>query len=81
ATLFLPHLGLGNLVNPVTEWLASGLLVGLVLTFIAEDFVEKISGSTLKKYFLIINIKGHKFPISLFLIATIIAKLILFQRL
>ena len=57
------------------------ILTGIILTGIAQSFVQGFSGNKLEKLFLNVKIRGKRYSISLFLIATLAVRYILFPLL
>ena len=66
-----------DIVNQITAWLMS-IFVGILLSGVAGTLVESFTGDFLKKISIPIEIFGVKFSISLFIIATIVVKFLLF---
>ena len=71
-------LGIPTLItNVVIEWLI-GAFVGTLFSMVAGAIVEAFTGDFLKTITLTIEIKGFKFSITVFAIATFIVKVWLF---
>lgn len=66
--------------NAVIQWLISAFISG-VFSVVAASLVEAFTGDLLKTILITINItRGVEFSISLFAIATIAVKLLLFRQ-
>jgi len=66
--------------NQIIQWLVSAF-IGTVFSMVAASFVEAFTGDLLKKILITIEITDDiKFSISLFAIATIIVKYLLFHQ-
>ena len=68
------------LINFAVQIIVSAI-IGAITSLVAANVVEDLTGDTLKKIFLNVEIKGTYFSISLFAIATIIVKYALFHTL
>jgi hypothetical protein len=64
-------------INQVVEWLVS-IMIGILLAAVSGALVEAFTGDLLKTIFIRVEIKGFSFSISIFVIATIIVKILLF---
>jgi len=75
-------LGLSSgLMNWIIEWLVSGTIGG-IFSIITGSLIEAVTGDLLKKFLINIKITNKiKFSISLFTIAVIIMKYLLFKQL
>ena len=66
--------------NTIIQWLVS-LFIGTAFSMVAASFVEALTGDLLKTILMTIEITDDiKFSISLFALATIIAKFVLFRQ-
>ena len=71
-------LGLSNeSMNLIFELLTS-IMVGIILSMVAGTIVESITGEHLKKIMINIEIFGFNISITMFIIVTIIVKILLF---
>jgi len=68
-----------SLVNWMVEWLVSAF-IGTVFSMVAAAIVEGFTGNFLKTISFTIEIKGFKFSITAFAIATIAVKYLLFHQ-
>ncbi len=66
-----------DIVNQIVAWLMS-IFVGILLSGVAGTLVESFTGDFLKTISIPIELFGFKFSISLFVIATIVVKFLLF---
>jgi hypothetical protein len=66
-----------KLVATIMEWGVS-MLVAVVLSGISGEIVERFTGDALKNISLTVEIAGVNFSITLFVIATLIVRLVLF---
>ena len=77
-TLIIPSPEAITVANSLfTQWVPS-IFLGLIISAISAGFVEGLTGDSLKYIYLSFNIKGIKVSITLFAIATLIVKFILF---
>ncbi len=75
--LILSLKGKQNYIDMINKWLPS-ILISIVTTSISQIILQKFTGTFFEKILLPIKIGEFRFYISLFLILTIIIKLILF---
>ncbi len=68
-----------SLVNWMVEWLVSAF-IGIVFSMVAAAIVEGFTGHFLERISFTIEIKGFKFSITAFAIATIALKYLLFHQ-
>jgi len=71
-----------NLPDDFIVWIINFLIsifIGFILSAFAERIVEAFTGDYLKKILIPFKLFGIKFSISLFLIATIMVRILLFR--
>ena len=70
-----------HIVSWMTQWLIS-IFIGMVFSLVASSLIEALTGDLLKRYRMEIEITDDiRFSISLFMIATVIVKYLLFHQL
>ena len=66
------------IASTATKWGAS-LITGVVMSAVSESFVEKLTRNKLKKINIKLSILGKKFSVTLFVIAALIFRFLLFR--
>lgn len=70
-------LGKEHLTNVLTEWLGS-IIIALSTTALAQQLVYSVTNGILEKSLFIIEVKGRKYSISVFIIVAFLVKYLLF---
>jgi len=77
-SIVLIFLGKDKYIGIVTNWAVS-IITGLIMTALSQSIVQKFSGGSLEKVFLNIKIFGKRYSVSIFIIVSILVKILIFK--
>ena len=65
-------------VNSMADWFIKLLIYPAILAFLAGSLIEAVSGGTFKRYLINIKVWRFRFSITIFAIAVLILRLVMF---
>ncbi|SRR6266480_1605125 len=67
-----------GIINIVVSWFQSAI-VGAVFSLVAASLLEAVTGDYLKHILITVKVYGIEFSVSLFVVATVVLKFVLFR--
>ena len=77
-SIILIFMGKDKYIGVVTNWAVS-IITGLFTTALSQKIVQRFSGGSLEKIFLNITVFGKKYSVSVFILISIIVKMLIFK--